>query len=294
MGYKAPDSTALMARIMDIIFERSTEEVHKMLIDGIRRFFEPLRTSKVTLGLSGGLDSAVVLALAVEALGSKNIKVLLMPSEYSTVHSVTDAVQLADTLKVDYDVVEITPIFKEFNRSLSPLFKGKEHDVTEENLQARIRGTLLMALSNKFGHILLNTSNKSELAVGYGTLYGDLCGAASVLGDVYKTQVFDLARLINQEEEVIPTNIILKAPSAELRHDQKDSDTLPDYEELDPILFMLNEKGMQPKEIIEQGANEDLVSRVVLLRKTSAFKALQCPPIIKISSKPLVSEYKWV
>ncbi len=194
-------------------FEKSTEEVYTLLIDGIRRFFEPISTKKATLGLSGGLDSAVVLALVVEAIGAENVKVLLMPSEYSTVHSVTDAVQLADTLKVDYDIVEITPIFKEFNRSLLPVFKDREHDVTEENLQARIRGTLLMALSNKLGHILLNTSNKSELAVGYGTLYGDLCGAVSVLGDIYKTQVYELARFINRDNEVIPTNTILKARS---------------------------------------------------------------------------------
>ena len=279
---------------MSIKFEKSTEEIHKLLVEGIRRFFEPLKVKKATLGLSGGLDSAVVLVLVVEALGANNVKVLLMPSEYSTVHSVTDAVQLADTLKVDYDIVEITPIFKEFNRSLSPIFKDKEHDVTEENLQARIRGTLLMSLSNKLGHILLNTSNKSELAVGYGTLYGDLCGAASVLGDVYKTQVYDLARFINRYEEVIPTNIILKAPSAELRHDQKDSDSLPDYDKLDAILFMLIEKAMSIEEIMKQGVDKDLLNRIVSFTKTNTFKALQCPPIIKVSSKPLVAEYKWV
>ncbi len=279
---------------MSVKFEKSTEEIHKLLVEGICRFFEPFTTKKATLGLSGGLDSAVVLALAVEAIGAKNIKVLLMPSEYSTVHSITDAVLLADTLKVDYNIIEITPIFKEFNRSLTPVFKDKECDVTEENLQARIRGTLLMSLSNKLGHILLNTSNKSELAVGYGTLYGDLCGAVSVLGDIYKTQAYDLARFINRDEEVIPTNIILKAPSAELRHDQKDSDSLPDYEELDAILFMMIEKGMTGKEILEQGVDKYLLNKVVALTKTNKFKALQCPPIIKISSKPLVSEYKWV
>lgn len=275
-------------------FERSTGEVYKLLVEGLQRFFDPFKTKKATLGLSGGLDSAVVLALVAEAIGAKNVKVLLMPSEYSTVHSVTDAVQLADTLNVDYDIVEITPIFKEFNRSLSPVFKGKEHDVTEENLQARIRGTLLMSLSNKFGHILLNTSNKSELAVGYGTLYGDLCGAVSVLGDIYKTQAYDLARYINRDTEVIPINIIQKAPSAELRHDQKDSDSLPDYDKLDTILFMLIEKGMSEAEVLQQGVDKDLLDRVASLTKTNKFKALQCPPIIKISSKPLVAEYKWV
>ena len=279
---------------MSIKFEKSTEEIYRLLVDGIRRFFEPLSAKKATLGLSGGLDSAVVLALAVEALGAKNIKVLLMPSEYSTVHSVTDAVQMADTLNVAYDIVEITPVFREFNRSLLPVFKGKEHDVTEENLQARIRGTLLMALSNKLGYILLNTSNKSELAVGYGTLYGDLCGALSVIGDIYKTQAYDLARFINQDQEVIPVNIIQKVPSAELRHDQKDSDSLPDYDILDTILFMLVERGMSEEDILKQGVDSHLLGRVISLTKTNTFKALQCSPVIKISSKPLVPQYKWV
>lgn len=275
-------------------FEKSTEEVYKTLVEGICRFFEPLSTCKATLGLSGGLDSAVVLALVVDALGAANVKVLLMPSEYSTVHSVTDAVQMADTLRVAYDIVEITSIFKEFNKSLAHVFKGRSHDVTEENLQARIRGTLLMSLSNKLGYILLNTSNKSELSVGYGTLYGDLCGAVSVLGDVYKTQVYDVARFINRNEEIIPVNIIQKTPSAELRHNQKDSDSLPDYEELDAVLFMLNEKGLSTEGIIRHVGDKSLVDRIVTLTKASRFKALQTPPIIKVSSKPLVSEYKWV
>ncbi|MDR0661492.1 MAG: NAD(+) synthase [Prevotellaceae bacterium] len=279
---------------MNVRFEKSTEEIYRLLVEGLQRFFSSLNTKKATLGLSGGLDSAVVLALAVDALGAKNIKALLMPSEYSTVHSITDAVQMADILNVDYDIIEITPIFKEFNRSLSPVFKGKEHDVAEENLQARIRGTLLMALSNTCGHILLNTSNKSELSVGYGTLYGDLCGAVSVLGDVYKTQAYDLARFINRNKELIPVNIITKAPSAELRHDQKDSDSLPEYEELDAILFMLNEQGLSEEEIINNGIDKKLVGRVSALTKSNKFKALQCPPIIKASSKPLVAEYKWV
>lgn len=279
---------------MNVKFEKSTEDIYSLLVEGIQRFFEPLNTNKATLGLSGGLDSAVVLALVVDALGAKNVKVLLMPSEYSTVHSVTDAIQLADTLKVDYDIVEITPIFKEFNKLLSPVFKGREHDVTEENLQARIRGTLLMSLSNKLGHILLNTSNKSELAVGYGTLYGDLCGAVSVLGDVYKTQVYDLARFINRDEERIPVNIITKAPSAELRHNQKDSDSLPDYEKLDTVLFMLIEGGLSVEEIAKNMNDKQLADRVLALTKTNKFKALQCPPVIKVSSKPLLSEYKWV
>lgn len=279
---------------MERIFEKNTEEIHDILVEGLQRFFAPLNVKKATLGLSGGLDSAIVLALAVEALGAQNVKVLLMPSEYSTVHSVTDAVQMAETLNVAFDIVEIQPIFKEFNRSLAPIFKGKNSDVTEENLQARIRGTLLMALSNKLGHILLNTSNKSELAVGYGTLYGDLCGAISVIGDVYKTQVYDLARFINLDREIIPMNIITKAPSAELRPNQKDSDSLPDYNELDSVLFLLIEKGMTPKEIVERGYAESLVKRVESLTKTNKFKALQCPPIVKVSSAPLLSEYKWV
>lgn len=277
-----------------VIFEKGVEEVYSAITDGIRRFFTACGAKKAVLGLSGGLDSALVLALAADTIGSDNIRVMLMPSEYSTVHSVTDAVEMAEGLNVKYDIVEIHSVFKEFSKSLSPVFKGTKPDVTEENLQARIRGTLLMAASNKFGSLLLNTSNKSELAVGYGTLYGDLCGAVSVIGDIYKTQAYGLAEYINSIKPVIPSNIITKAPSAELRHGQKDSDSLPDYELLDSILFNLIEKGMTTEELVANGADELLVSKVVHLTSRNKFKALQCPPVIKVSSKPLLSAEKWI
>jgi len=212
-------------------------KIYDALVLGIRDYFSKTGFRSATLGLSGGIDSAVTLALAEKALGAENIHVLLMPSKFSSDHSVDDAVKLAHNLGVKYDILKIHPIVDAFDQTLEPLFVGRANDLAEENIQARIRGTLLMGLSNKFGHILLNTSNKSESAVGYGTLYGDMNGGLSVLGDVYKSDVFELARYINLEAEVIPLNTILKPPSAELRPDQKDSDSLPDYEILDKILF---------------------------------------------------------
>jgi len=195
------------------------EKIHNALVLGIRDYFSKNGFKKATLGLSGGIDSAVTLALAEKALGAENIRVLLMPSKYSSGHSVEDAVSLAKNLGIEYDIIKINEIVEAFDHSLAPVFKNLPHDIAEENIQARVRGSLLMALSNKFGHILLNTSNKSEAAVGYGTLYGDMNGGLSVLGDVYKTDVFSLARFINKDEEIIPVNTILKPPSAELRHD---------------------------------------------------------------------------
>ena len=180
------------------------------------------------MGLSGGIDSAVTAVLAAHALGPENVRVILMPSQFSSEHSIADARDLAENLGIAYDLIPIADIYGAFMDKLSPIFTDRPFDVTEENIQARSRGVLLMALSNKFGHILLNTSNKSEMAVGYGTLYGDMCGGLSVIGDVYKTEVFELARYINKDGEVIPENTIVKPPSAELRPDQKDSDSLPD------------------------------------------------------------------
>ncbi len=216
--------------------------IYDALVIGVRDYFAKMGFTKATLGLSGGIDSAVTVAIAAEALGKENVRVLLLPSQYSSDHSINDAVDLANNLGIQYDIVPIKEIFSSYNYLMSPVFEGREADVTEENIQARIRGTLLMALSNKFGHILLNTSNKSEAAVGYGTLYGDMNGGLSVLGDVYKTDVFKLARYINREVEIIPENTIVKPPSAELRPDQKDSDSLPDYDVLDAILFRYIEK----------------------------------------------------
>ncbi|MDI3527108.1 MAG: hypothetical protein PWR03_1291 [Tenuifilum sp.] len=265
--------------------DRRIERIHDALVMGISDFFRKLGFSKATLGLSGGIDSAVVLALAAKALPAENLRVLLMPSQYSSQHSVDDAVQLAKKLNVKYDIVPIQNIFDTFRNQLRDVFEGKPEDITEENIQARIRGTLLMALSNKFGHLLLNTSNKSEAAVGYGTLYGDMCGALSVLGDVYKTDVYRLANFINRDDEIIPINTITKPPSAELRPDQKDSDSLPPYDILDPILFAYIEQGLSAEEIIRKGYESNTVKRIIRLVNLNEYKRYQSPPILRVSSK---------
>ncbi|MGM0407804.1 MAG: NAD+ synthase [Bacteroidota bacterium] len=274
-------------------------KIHDALILGIRDYFSKLNFTNATLGLSGGIDSAVSLVLAVRALGAKNIRVLLLPSKYSSGHSITDAEKLAQNLDVKYDIIDIQDIVNVFDKSLEPIFSGLKAGVTEENIQARVRGTILMALSNKFGHILLNTSNKSEAAVGYGTLYGDMNGGISVLGDVYKTDVYKLARFINREKEIIPANTIEKPPSAELSPGQKDSDSLPEYDLLDKILFEYIELQKPLDDILENGFEKKLVERIIKLVDSNEYKRYQAPPILRISSKafgagrrmPLVAKY---
>jgi NAD+ synthase (glutamine-hydrolysing) len=275
------------------------EKIYEALILGIRDYFGKMGFKKATLGLSGGIDSALALVLATEALGKENVRVLLMPSQYSSDHSITDAVQLARNLDVQYEIIPIQPMVDTFGKSLSEVFTGLKNDITEENIQARTRGILLMAISNKFGHILLNTTNKSECAVGYGTLYGDMNGGLSVLGDVYKTDVFKMANWINREKEIIPINTIQKPPSAELRPDQKDTDSLPDYSILDQILFDYIELNLSPAEIIAKGFDEATVLRTVKMVNTNEYKRFQAPPILRVSSKafgfgrrmPLVAKY---
>lgn len=275
------------------------ELIHDALIMGIKNYFEKLGFKKAILGLSGGIDSAVTLVLAVRALGTENVKAVLLPSRFSSEHSVNDAVQLAKNLNVSYDVISIEEAFQSFERTLAPLFRNFPADLTEENIQARVRGTILMGLSNKYGYILLNTSNKSEAAVGYGTLYGDMNGGLSVLGDVYKTEVFKMARYINREKEIIPVNTILKPPSAELRPDQKDSDSLPEYDLLDKILFAYIEHRIGPKELIAKGFDDKTVRNVLRLVNTSEYKRHQTPPILRVSPKafgmgrkmPIVAKY---
>ena len=276
-------------------------DIHDALVLGIRDYFHKMGFSKATLGLSGGIDSAVSLALAEKALGKENLRVMLLPSKYSSDHSIKDAEDLAKKLGVEYDIVNIQEVVDGFNNVLSPLFKDLPEGIAEENIQARARGTLLMALSNKFGHILLNTSNKSEAAVGYGTLYGDMNGGLSVLGDVYKNDVYKLARYINRDEEIIPNNTIVKPPSAELRPDQKDSDSLPDYDVLDKLLFHYIELQKSIDELInDEGFDEQLVKRITRLVDSNEYKRYQAPPILRISSKafgagrrmPLVAKYQ--
>lgn len=275
------------------------ESIADALICGIRDYFGKLGFQTATLGLSGGIDSAVTLALAAKALGPANLHVLLLPSQYSSDHSVNDSVQMARNLGVRYNILPIEKLFNQFRETLQALFKDLPEDIAEENIQARIRSILLMALSNKFGNILLNTSNKSETAVGYGTLYGDMSGGLSVLGDVYKTDVYLLAEYLNQELEVIPENIITKAPSAELKPDQKDLDSLPPYEVLDQILEAYIERQLPPEELEEIGFEPGLVSRIIRLVNMNEYKRYQTPPILRISSKafgigrrlPLVARY---
>lgn len=281
-------------------FNSTITKIHDALVLGIRDYFVKTGFKKATLGLSGGIDSAVVVALAVRALGAENVRVLMMPSKYSSDHSVDDALQLARNLGIEHQLVNIQPIVDQFEIALQPIFNNLPPDVAEENIQARTRGTLIMAISNKFGNILLNTTNKSESAVGYGTLYGDMNGGLSVLGDVYKTDVFRLARYINSESEIIPENSIVKPPSAELRPDQKDTDSLPDYGILDQILFKYIELNRSPGEIIEEGFEPDMVRRVARLVNMNEYKRFQAPPILRISSKafgfgrkmPLVARYE--
>ena len=293
----------------DLVGDRLPESRHKpwerpeliyhALILGIRDYFNKMDFQKATLGLSGGIDSAVTLVLAAEALGAENLIVLLMPSKYSSDHSLKDAKQLAGNLGVSNQVIPIQATFDSFLNDLNPLFADLPEDITEENLQSRIRGTMLMALSNKFGHILLNTSNKSEAAVGYGTLYGDMAGGLSVLGDVYKTDVYRLAEFINRKHEIIPENILTKPPSAELKPDQKDTDSLPAYDVLDQILYAYIEQQKALPDIIGEGMDKKLTERIIRLVNQNEYKRYQTPPILRISSKafgvgrrmPLVAKY---
>ncbi|MCP9234310.1 NAD+ synthase [Lewinella sp. JB7] len=273
--------------------------IHDALVMGIRQYFTKLGFRRAILGLSGGIDSALVAVLASRALGPENVRCVLMPSQHSSDHSVNDARQLAQNLGCQYDIVPIESVYHSYIDLLRPHFFGYKEGLAEENLQARIRGMILMAFSNKFGNILLNTSNKSEMAVGYGTLYGDMAGGLSVIGDVYKTECFELARFINKDGEVIPDNIITKPPSAELRPDQLDSDSLPPYEELDAVLYQYIELHQSPQDIIEAGADPLLVQKALRLVNINEFKRHQTAPVLRVSKKafgmgrrfPIVAKY---
>lgn len=273
--------------------------VYDALVLGIKDYFQKMGFKKAILGSSGGIDSAVTLALACEALGAENVTAVLMPSQYSTGHSVEDAEKLSLNLKNEYHILPIKNIYDTFLTELKPLFKGLPFSVAEENIQSRTRGNLLMAIANKFGYILLNTSNKSELATGYGTLYGDMAGGLGVLGDCYKLQIFELAKYINRATEIIPANILTKPPSAELRPGQKDSDSLPAYDILDKILYQYIEWQKDPQQIKDQGFDAALVDRVLKMVNVNEYKRNQFCPIIRISPKafgvgrrmPIVGKY---
>ncbi len=280
-------------------YEMHIDRIYNALVMGIKDYFVKMGFKKAILGSSGGIDSAVTLALACDALGAQNVTAVLMPSQYSTDHSVSDAEQLSKNLNNPYHIIPIKNIYDSFLTELQPLFKDLPFSVAEENIQSRTRGNLLMAIANKFNYILLNTSNKSELATGYGTLYGDMAGGIGVLGDLYKMQIFTLAKYINRNGEIIPTNIITKPPSAELRPGQKDSDSLPDYAVLDAILYQYIERRQGPTEIKALGFDAALVDRVLKMVNQNEYKRNQFCPIIRVSPKafgvgrrlPIVGKY---
>lgn len=305
-GYFAEPVMTPASRLPDAEFnpveldpELCTAEIYQAIIMAIRDYFGKMGFSKAILGSSGGIDSAVTLALACEALGKENVRAILMPSPFSSGHSVSDAQELSRNLGNPFDIVPIQNIYENFLTALKPLYGDLPFGVAEENIQARTRGNLLMAIANKFGYILLNTSNKSELATGYGTLYGDMAGGLAVLGDCYKTQVYALARFINREKEIIPGNIISKPPSAELRPGQKDTDSLPEYALLDRLLYQYIERRQGPRELKNMGFDPSLVDRILRLININEYKRNQFCPIIRVSPKafgvgrrvPIVGKY---
>ncbi len=271
--------------------DKTANVFHAMKM-GLVDYFRKNGFTKACLGMSGGIDSAVVAAMAVEALGRENVRLLMMPSQFSTEHSVDDAVEMAERVGVPYDVLPITEVYKSVTETMLPVLGGTRFDTTEENIQARIRAVMLMALSNKWGHTVLNCSNKSESAVGYGTLYGDTIGAISIAGDLYKSEIYDLARYINRERGgMIPENILLKEPSAELHPGQLDSDRLPTYEVLDAILYRMIEKGQHREEIINAGFDARTVMRVHEMLLRNEYKRRQGGPVFRLSTAPLGKEF---
>jgi len=263
-----------------------TSAAYSALVLGTRDYVRKCGFKKVVLGLSGGIDSALVAAVAKDALGAENVLAVGMPSPYSSQGSIDDSRQLAAHLGIRFDLIRIDGLFEEYQKALAPLFAGTKADTTEENIQSRIRGALLMALSNKYSALVLTTGNKSEMAVGYCTLYGDMVGALAVIGDLVKTRVYDLCRWLNRNGEVIPEAILVKPPSAELRPDQKDTDSLPPYEVLDPILEAYVERYETPEQIAQaNGFPLQLVQQVVRLVERSEYKRQQAAPVLKVTSK---------
>ncbi len=282
--------------------ESDDAEIFAALVLGVRDYAQKCRFRQVVIGLSGGIDSALVAAIAAEAIGKENVLGMLMPSPYSSEHSISDAIALAHNLGISTQMIPIQPMMAAFDHSLAELFVGQASDVTEENLQSRIRGSLLMAISNKFGHLLLSTGNKSELSVGYCTLYGDMNGGLAAIADVPKTRVFSICEWLNRTNsklsikqeiyEVIPVNIITKPPSAELKPDQLDQDSLPPYDILDDILQKLINQHLSSAEIIATGHDQAIVARVVHLVKIAEFKRRQAAPGLKITDRAFGSGWR--
>lgn len=263
------------------------EKMCHAAILGIKDYFRKNNIKKALIGLSGGIDSALVGVLAVEALGKDNVIGVLLPSEYSTSHSITDAKASAENLGIEHHIIPIKDTFSTALTALSPIFEGREPNVAEENLQSRIRGMILMGIANKIGAAVLNTTNKSELSVGYGTLYGDTNGALGTIGDIFKTDVWEMSRWINRNKEIIPWNSITKAPSAELRPDQKDTDSLPDYDVLDKVLYLYLEQNKSKEEIINQGIDSQIVNKILRLVKINEWKRHQVAPPLRMSNSAL-------
>ena len=261
------------------------EEVLNALILGLQDYARKTGFKKALIGLSGGIDSALVTYIAAKAFGNENVHVVMMPSEYSSEGSISDSEKLIENLGISSEIIPIKSLYNEFNTVLEPTFSAVKRDVTEENIQARIRGTILMALSNKFNYLLCTTGNKSEMAVGYATLYGDMNGALAIIADVYKTQVYELANYINREEEIIPQNIITKPPSAELSPDQKDEDSLPPYDLLDRILQMYLEEYKDFTEISKAIGDEAVVKKLLNLVDRNEFKRRQAAPALRVTTK---------
>jgi NAD+ synthase (glutamine-hydrolysing) len=280
-------------------FPPKVSRIHDALVLGIKDYFAKMGFTKAILGLSGGVDSALVLALAVAALGKENVLSVLMPSEFSSSHSVDDSMAICKNLGSPYEIIPIKKGFDVTLEMLQPVFGDAPFNVAEENIQARMRAIILMGIANKHNYILLNTTNKSEAAVGYGTLYGDMCGGLAVLGDVYKTEVYDVCKWVNREREIIPQHILVKAPSAELRPNQKDSDSLPEYPLLDKVLYGYIELRKGPRELIAEGNDEALVNRVLKMVNRNEWKRAQMPPVLRVSAKafgsgrrmPIVGKY---
>ncbi len=269
------------------------QSVYRALVTGTRDYVDKHGFSGVVIGLSGGIDSALVLAVACDALGAERVRAVMMPFRYTSTMSQEDAAKQAASLGVQYDVIPIEPIYEATVQQLAPIFEGREEDVTEENIQARSRGLLLMAISNKTGRMLLTTGNKSEMAVGYATLYGDMAGGFAPIKDCPKTLVYQLARYRNTISEVIPERVITREPSAELRAEQKDSDSLPDYDVLDPILAAFIEKDLSVDEIEERGFDRDTVIRVLEMVRRNEYKRRQAPPGIRISSRAFGRDWRY-
>ncbi|WP_457639252.1 NAD+ synthase [Persephonella sp.] len=299
LDYKIKDKFEVVPQKIQLD-QTEAEEIYSALVLGLKDYIHKNSFEKVVIGLSGGIDSSLTATIAVDALGKENVKGVLMPSMYTSKESIEDALQLAENLGIETFTIPITEIFSVYQKELQPVFKDLKSDVTEENLQARIRGNLLMALSNKFGWIVIATGNKSEMSVGYATLYGDMVGGFAVLKDVYKTKVYELALYRNSISPVIPERVLQKPPSAELRPDQKDEDELLPYHILDEIIYMYVEEDLSAEDIIQRGFDRDSVLKVIRMIDRNEYKRRQAPVGIRITPRgfgkdrrmPITNKYR--